>query len=232
MKREAVEKARTRLAKASEALERIEQKEAFDTFESDWTDFLLASNSIYTVLEQGAKASNQSRQWFGRKKKERAADPLLQYLRQARNADEHGLERIVERAEHTLDIDFKEGYRPTTGHVKTPDGKVFQLPPTPENADGMVITLRSYALAQVKDTRYGTTFDPPTEHLGKPLEVPNSPISAGKLALAYQTHLVAEAEQLVFLRSLTGVVSAADSSKCRRRSTRESTTFHDCQPSW
>jgi hypothetical protein len=198
MKREAIEKARERLARASDAIGRLEQKEAFDTFVSDWTDFLLASNSIYTVLEQGAKTSAQSRQWFGRKKNQRRADPLLQYLHQARNADEHGLEQIIQRGEQTLNIDFKKGYRPKTGQIKMSDGTVFQLPPTPENAEGMIITLRAYALARVKDTRYGNEFDPPTEHLGKPLENPDSPLHAAKLALAYQASLIEEAERLVW----------------------------------
>ena len=67
-------------------------------FEAAWTDFLVSTNAIYTILEVGAKGSPQSRQWFGRKKIERRNDPLLQYLHQARNADEHGMAPVADRS--------------------------------------------------------------------------------------------------------------------------------------
>lgn len=196
MKREAIEKARARFARARLALDRLNQKDGFGGFEAHWTDFLLASNAIYTALEQGSKSSPQSRQWFGLKKKERGGDPLLQYLHHARNADEHGLERMVDRREQTLDIDFKLGYRPKSGWLKMKDGTMFELPPAPENADGMILSVLHFALAPVRDSRFGNVFYPPTVHFGKPLEDGGNPLTVARLALEYQEKLIAEAENL------------------------------------
>lgn len=88
----AIAKAELRFAKATSCLAEIQKPPStYKDFLHIWTDFLLALNAVYTSLEQGAKSSPQSRQWFGGKKRERRQDPLLRYLHQARNADEHGL---------------------------------------------------------------------------------------------------------------------------------------------
>ncbi len=91
----AVDKASRRLEKASICLKRMEHSRSFDEFESAWTDFLIALNTIHTALEQGAKTNPQSSLWYGGKKTERHKDALLSYLHQAKNADEHGIEPIT-----------------------------------------------------------------------------------------------------------------------------------------
>src|SRR5690554_4837888 len=95
MKRPAVEKARARLSRASESLSLIEASDSYESFQSAWTDLLIHLNSVYSILEQGSRGNGKSEAWFGRKKNERRTDPLLQYVHQARNSDEHGIEPIT-----------------------------------------------------------------------------------------------------------------------------------------
>jgi hypothetical protein len=112
MKPEAIRKARARLQRAQEAYDCLILPGTEETFEANWTDFLIASHTVYTSLEQGAKDNATSRQWFGSKKRERREDPLLQYVHQARNADEHGLERSYETDVFEMDATFPPGQNP------------------------------------------------------------------------------------------------------------------------
>jgi hypothetical protein len=192
----AVEKARARLGRADQALRRIEASTTFKEFESAWSDFLLAWNSIYSVLEQGAKAKPQSRQWFGAKKRERRDDPLLQYLHQARNADEHGIEPVAVHDPGGIGIGvggqpvevsnlrFDEEGR-ASAVVKSLDGK----PPK------ILIQGPHARPVEVVDSRYGNRYPVPREHLGKPLKR-LSPLSMAQAGYAHSERLVEEAAKL------------------------------------
>jgi hypothetical protein len=195
MKKAAVDKASERLGKARDCIERIKASHDFPSFSSAWTDFLLAANGIYTALELGATENARARQWFGRKKAERRTDPLLRYVHQARNADEHGLEPIAEHVGGSLAIGvsgpgFARGIR-LDGSLET--GLRVQ------SLDGLPVRIQQTfphpKLITVHDSRFGDSFDPPTSHLGN--DLPNdSPFTVASFALAYLSSLVDEASKL------------------------------------
>ncbi|HKR24224.1 MAG TPA: hypothetical protein VJS15_03115 [Allosphingosinicella sp.] len=195
MKREAIEKARVRLGRAREAAKLLERPDGHIDFETAWTDFLLAANGVYTCLEQGAKATPQSRQWFGGKKQERRKDSLLQYLHQARNADEHGLDRTTPELEAEDTVTIPHGGNIAGIRLTLPDGRVV-LQPLPPEAAQVRLKLWSVTLTDAVDSRYKTTYPPPREHLGKPIPE-NTPDTVAKLALDYLTALIDEAERRV-----------------------------------
>lgn len=91
----AITKAESRLRLATQQLESCSNAANHNDFADAWYLFLVAAKNVLTTLEQGAKSSAQSRQWFGAKKQERKDDPLLQYLFQARNDEEHGLADVT-----------------------------------------------------------------------------------------------------------------------------------------
>lgn len=92
----AVEKAMDRLASAKARLRELGSSKDYDSARRYWYEFLLASNAVFSILEQGAKGSNKSGPWFGNRKNERKTDPLLRYLLHARNADEHDVPSVTE----------------------------------------------------------------------------------------------------------------------------------------
>jgi hypothetical protein len=96
MQKAAIDKAVDRLASAKARLKDLESSKSYETARRSWYDFLFASNAVFAILEQGAKGSNQSENWFGRRKRQRKDDPLLCYLHHARNADEHKTESVTE----------------------------------------------------------------------------------------------------------------------------------------
>jgi hypothetical protein len=192
--RAAVEKAKRRLAKAEACLERINRpQDSHAAFQELWGDFLLAVAGIYTVLEQGAKVSPQSRQWFGGKKRERGSDPLLQYLHQARNADEHGIAPITNMLSGRARVVSDPGARVVTTEV-TEQALHIDYKPGAHAIEIEMVQPR-IRLAPVTDARFNDKFDPPTEHLGNPL-ADQSPLNVAQLGLVYVRALVEDAERM------------------------------------
>jgi hypothetical protein len=193
VKKVACNKAKDRLRKASDCLNSIEHIKSFAEFEQVWCDFLIAGNSIHSILEKGARSSVQCRQWFGGKKRERAGDELLSYMHQARNAEEHGLEAVTALSPGAIELGTKGELRAESISFG-PDGiKVVPLPgvPIPYRIRPPRIVLKT-----VTDDRYGSSFPPPGTHLGRAIPNP-SPIPVGKAWLAYLEALVREAETKV-----------------------------------
>lgn len=186
----AIAKARSRLRVAEKAVQELAGYNAdFDTFLDDperfnddierfrelWYIFLAAAKNVWTVLEQGSKASPQSKQWFGGKKNVRRADPLLQYMFEARNDDEHGLQFMGEHVPGRI-----TGSR----RVETPEGPAILIEGIPPHIK--LVAVRG---------RGGRIIQPPTEHKGQPLS-DNSPHKLAALCLAYLSSLVIEAAAL------------------------------------
>jgi hypothetical protein len=198
MDAQAVEQAKGRLQRAEKALQRLKDASSYDEAEEAWSDFLLAAAAIYSKLEQGSKSKGKSSGWFGRKKKERKDDLLLRFLHHARNSDEHGIERVAERGGNQTDISTGEPLKfnerreklltvrdGTTREIKFENLKAYLYGP-------------SLIMIRVHDRRYGDYCDPPTEHMGKTIDLDdNSLIGVAALGITYLTTLVAEAETLI-----------------------------------
>jgi hypothetical protein len=185
MKSKAIDDAIFRLDQARTAVATLETR-VFNrrVLESAWWAFLLATNAVYTKLEQGSKGDGGDEAWFGQAKELRRKDELLSYIHHARNSDEHRLESVtapkgiggyaVEGAEVVLD---SEGN--ITG-IKATAGVPMRVQLTPPGIRLLPVTDRS------------RTYNPPTTHLGQTLW-DNSPLWVAKSALHYLEGLVADA---------------------------------------
>lgn len=214
MDHRAIEKAKSRLRVAKKALSDLRKVETFSDFADSWYIFLTSAKNIYTVLEQGSKATAQSRQWFGAKKQIRKDDPLLQYLYEARNDDEHGLGSSISPQPERHEIGVaKEGYSnsmvlnggPFQNVTVSGCGTavVFEGGPPPVGLlvtalDGKPVLARrtpaTTVLAQIT-ARGNRIYSPPEKHLGKEI-TNNSPIVVADLAIFYLSGLLEEAERL------------------------------------
>lgn len=214
MDRAAIEKGNSRLRVAKRAVFDLKTSRTFSDFSDNWYVVLTSSKNVYTVLEQGAKASPQSRQWFGAKKETRKGDPLLQYLFEARNADEHGLGSAVQLEPARLQIgvagegfsnsmrldggpfsnvvisgcrtavSFEGGSPPSDLRVTPLDGRPVRVLRTPATTVLIPIAARGDRI-----------LNPPTHHLGIELQ-DTSPIAVAELNITYLEGLIAEAAGL------------------------------------
>jgi hypothetical protein len=182
---DAVDQALEKLERARAAVERIVAlSDAPGAVEGAWVDFLLAASSIYSKLEQGAKhGSGKSAAWFGRKKSQRKTDPLLRYIHHARNAEEHGIERVTRRASSRVTVEA---------------GTYVQLRSDGENwnIEHMIGSIQPaydrVALVPVRDSRFGDIFQPPWQHLGQTLP-DRTPKTIATLGLSYLERMIEEA---------------------------------------
>ena len=197
MDRKAIEKAESRLRVAKKAAADLRECKDYHAFVDTWYTFITAAKNIWTVLEQGAKDTPRCRQWFGAKAKDRRSDDLLQYLFEARNDDEHGLEAITEHVPGSLAIGVaKPGYSNNMlikELVIGDGGQITRFDAEPLDGKPILIeqTLPHARLAKIRP-RGRPPMDPPTAHRGSPLP-DNSPVTVADTALSYLEELVAEA---------------------------------------
>lgn len=199
MDKSAIVAARSCLERAKEALSSMQNADSFEKMEVAWSDFLTMSNRVYTKLEQGAKTVGKSNAWFGRKKHERRQAPLLKYIKNARDADEHGLDRITERTPGGIGINFPGRDRVAIKHARIGGGKIELETEDPTTPIAVTIIPASVKLVEV--TNHGDRYQPPTTHKEQaiprihPTAHPN-PIVVAQLAISHLTELIAEAEAL------------------------------------
>lgn len=167
----------------------------FEDFTDLWFTFLTAFKSTYTALEQGSKISPQSRQWFGAKSTLRRGDELLQYLYQARNDEEHGLDQGTKAVpgRMTLQLTVPDSLQIDLSNVQVDNG----MARLPDGQLAKVIEQQSphIALVPVCDRDKSKTHPVPTRHLGLPVE-DQSPLNIAQHALAYLAGMVKEIEGL------------------------------------
>ena len=170
------------------------------SFYRAWSEFLNSIDAAYNCYGQSTGVCQRSVEWFKELSRLRKSDPMLQYLWQARNADNHGIEAPAEfvpgrlsmggdrdfgfSREISIKLDFDE--RTLTQHIqaRSLDGKPISLKTAPPKALLLPVENR------------GVTYQPPSSHLGQPLTTLN-PIDVGDLALRYFSKRHGEAVKLM-----------------------------------
>jgi hypothetical protein len=181
---EAIDKARIKLDRMRHAASRLQLSASHDDLEGAWEDFLTHASTFFSAIEQGSKATQPDKNWFGPKKHERRTDPLLSYIHHARDAEQHGLGRITKRSNSNIVV------HPGASVALRSDGKNWQV----DNPMGRIDYPNDRInLVTVHDDRYHDSFDPPDAHLGIPI-TDHSPANIATLAVAYFESLFVEAE--------------------------------------
>lgn len=184
----AIEKASVRLERMREASANLAQLGEIPKLIDTWSDFIMAFSSFYSVLEMGAKTSNKSVNWFGNKKGERRKDPLLKYIKAARNSDEHGLRDILHLKSKSISL-------PAGGQMELVANEKLEWEVKSVTGGPLQFSDPYLALVPVYDDRSFDWCPVPETHFGKPT-VGISPFHAASLALAYCEQMLAEAQTL------------------------------------
>ncbi len=210
MKEAAIWKADVRLHAMGRAISDLAAPSKPMEFASDWYVFITAANGIYEVLKRGAgyehvrKGSEKltaSQQLVKNMITYCDDDPLLKYIYEARNDEEHGLVRSVENRPAIFEtfIPMNSGDGMVSFTVDTDEnGFVSSRDFASSFASGVVATHKvehRMVLAPVSDRR-GRKYMPPTRHEGKEL-ADRSPLAIAHLIHDYMVKLVAAARALV-----------------------------------
>lgn len=178
----AIPKCLDRIEKAKEALYKARNAYSEATFRSAYGAFLIATGGVLHALEAGANLTPQAKQWYGGKRRLGRNDELLQYMHQARNAEEHSTDDVADMNPGTFSIG---------GPLPKPGSRTQGI-----SING--INLFSWeagdaSFRPIKD-KYNTVYPPPTTHLGR--TVKNDPLEIAEIYLTYLEALVKEAGEL------------------------------------
>ncbi|HAI29311.1 MULTISPECIES: hypothetical protein [unclassified Thalassospira] len=169
------------------AQQKLENSKSSDDLISAWEDFVIASGSFYAALEQGAKTSPQSNAWFGRVKGDRKKDPLLQYIQQARNAEEHGIEKISKPSNSAIALRSAGD----EVHISSNGNGNWEVTYASGN-----VHFPNDEISLQPVTNRGKSYPPPKEHAGVQI-TDRRPRELAHLALRYFSTMIEEAKLLV-----------------------------------
>lgn len=189
MKPEAVAAASAALTRARSALASIEafgpspSPQQMREILNHWSDLLTYGNRVFGKLEQGAKRTSAA-DWFAAIKEERQTDPLLNYLHEARNVDDHGIAPVAS-SDHVFQIADLSGGQAVTMFSTTGRAADLQMMPGPN-------VTRVIALLPVKVRN--AILEVPNSHRGKSI-ANSTPLNFAVLFLQRLEEVVAEARQ-------------------------------------
>lgn len=192
MKAIAIEKCRERLRRGATAITGMEAADNGREFAICWESYLVSMKAIGEILRTGSRGHRASEIFLSERWPEVSGDPLLRYLLEARNVEEHGLEPTANFTQSWLAL----GGPGESIRLDGTFGPGGTMRVTPLNGSTVTITYspKSAKLLPVEDIK-GQTWTVPTEHLGKPVADP-SPVSIARAGLTYFTQLVSDAQAL------------------------------------
>ena len=129
MNRLALKAAGVALERALQAHLEMAKATSLEKLELSWSDFLTSSQRIYSKLSAGSKKNINSKLWMADKKQFQEKDPLLKYLLEARNTDEHYFTEVIQ----TNGVHLIIG---SPGKTVSPEGPFVAR----ELGDGIVVT--------------------------------------------------------------------------------------------
>lgn len=196
MKPHFLEQAQGRLKLCRRAIVALEEARiSAREFQVHWLDFLIQWKGTYMKVQQAAKDTPQELQWFGAVNTERRRDPLLRYLYEARNDEEHGLALSASHSPNLYHVRAERDYSgeflvrpvgPTEIEVFGSDGKPI--------GQQIGFELGTSKLEEITEKDGKRKVPPPTKHLGEPMA--SEPMVAASLGLRWLEALVLTAEAM------------------------------------
>jgi len=178
------------LRRVADALEAMRAANDLGTFEDRWSDLLnYASQTLNQVIASTKDGATKG--WSDSIVHALRIDDLLQYARQARDTEFHGIKPITATKRGVMNI------RATDQPVRIKQLKIVprgsQLEVQAEHDGGLLMiefVPDSVELAAVVNR--GQTYEPPSEHLGQPI-VRATPVLVGEFLYEYLQRTVREA---------------------------------------
>jgi hypothetical protein len=165
-----------------------------EEFEDAWQDFLGSLEKSWIKVERSCQQfRNTFQPWQGKLARQRRKDPLLRYLKHARNADEHTIEEIIEHVPGHRTLNPAYGNSWYIEHLEIWGGDVVSY-----SGDKPMIVQDFPDRVELRRFKgSGTWYNPPTQHLGQPLEQ-RDPISFAELGLRFYANFIEQAEEKFF----------------------------------
>lgn len=184
------------LAIASGAVESMAAATDFSVFERHWQDYLMRIEMAWEAAHRAMQSKGGSAQkWISSNAQIRKKDPLLRYLKNARDAETHVVEPTLGQG-IALSVRDRLGrpFRLDSATVELKDGTLtFNLDTPDEHLDWIPELLPGDPHLKRFKCR-GAWHNPPYEHMGQRLSDIH-PVAVSKLGLEFYRARVNEAEE-------------------------------------
>lgn len=161
---------------------------SFAEFEEAWADFLSRVDRVWNKTEAHYSRSPKWHGWGGKYSALRTKDPLLSYLVQARNVDEHGIANVVEESPGSVSIGVGPKGWARYKNLTIHNGNVsFEAEGDP------LVVVQPARPRLVPVANRGRKFDVPTSHLGNAVDH-DDVIKLADTALRFYEDLLSAAE--------------------------------------
>lgn len=172
------------LDKAFSRIEAMQKAQNLDDFEEHWTMYLHHLERIWQKSKAHFEKSPKWNGWQGPFLKIRKYDPLITYLRNARNVEQHTVAEITTRSEAGFSINPGPSGSVHIKRLEIRQNHIFL-----DANDDIVITFHPERVKLINVINEGKTYTPPTSHQGERID-PNNVIDiAKKGANFYQNFL-------------------------------------------
>lgn len=182
------DKPRQELRLAQDLVGRLKEASSLVELEEYWRQYLRHLDRVWNKAEAHFSKSPRWNGWQGQYLKQRSKDPLICYLVQARNVEEHAIEEITEKQASSFSVNPAVRGQEVTMSFRT-------------DANGEVINFRSDAPVQIQFSpsrvvllpvvNRGRTYQPPTSHMGALVDPNDLTALATKGAQFYEEFLCA-----------------------------------------
>lgn len=187
--------AKRELVAAEKAIERMSQSKSLEDLEDEWKNYLNAIEKNWVKTERACQhIRNKFEPWQGQFTRERKKDPLLKYIKHARNSDQHTIHECMEKKDASNSMYVEGG--PGVTHIERleiKDGKLVEYrgnkPLIIENLPNRIELLR------VKDG--SKWYNPPKSHKQVKLHW-SAPIDVAVLGLEFYRDFVKQTEEKFF----------------------------------
>lgn len=177
------------LRASKRCLERMISAASYEEYEESWSDFLNRLEKIFEKLDKACfPVKSKLISLISKENMLRSSDPLLQYLKQARNADTHTIQDIAQRVPASYGIGFNMRHGGKTAYIdslKIVNGTITEY----RGSHPLVVSFTPETVEVKEVVNRKIRYSPPASHLGKPLQT-RHPTDLAKLGLAFYEQLL------------------------------------------
>ena len=186
-----LKQSRDELDKAIITLEKLKTSNSLEEYESLWRDFLNYLEKCWKKSERECQfVKNKFQPWQGKFKNLRKNDSLLKYLKNARDADVHSIQEIVEKKKSKLTTKFAN---PNGGFIKkmiVKNGIIQHY-----EGDEMIFEFIPGKVKTKSFSNNNQIYTIPFYHRGKRITNPENPLKLGKLGIEFYSNFLQQIEE-------------------------------------
>lgn len=189
----ALEAAKDKLRNARRKLDAMRTAKSLDDLAVFWEEFLTEQHRVFLRLKKATEYGS-GKGWFDLITHDQRVDPLLGYMLHARDAAEHGIEKITEKMPPAIGLVPKNDGVLHIKHLEfnNKHGRM-EINADPDTLKQFKFSFIPAKIQLIAVVDRGTVYPPPKMHLGKEIEKDINLIGIAELAITYLEQKVDEA---------------------------------------